>query len=128
MGEPVDELPTNPTPESIEDPESDIDTESEEDEENPASSHLAELFRSALGGGSSDHLDDAGLLETFADEFGKDTPAMSRAELTQWVLQQYAKAEVRYYPEEVKSQVRLLELVVYQPLSDLAVEIWSSQA
>lgn len=118
--------PTNHAPECESDPESEIDTSSEE--ETPASSHLAELFRSALGGGSSDHLDDAGLLETFADEFGENTPAMSRAQLTEWVLQQYAKAEVRYYPEEVKSQVRLLELVIYQPVSDLAVEIWSSHA
>lgn len=127
MEDPVDDLPTSHAPESMEDTESDIDASSEE-EENPSSTHLAELFRSALGGGSSDHLDDAGLLEAFANEFGKDTPDMSRAQLTEWVLQQYAKAEVRYYPEEVKSQVRLLELVVYQPLPDLAVEIWSSHA
>lgn len=132
-------------------------TEDSEDEEHASEDEDAgplsfgDLFANALNGRQKDHnLDDASLLtayyETVLQKGEEDANAEeeeemnvpSRGDLTAWVLKQYRDAGMKYYPEEVKAQVRLLLLAYYtmdeadDPADDpvmvkLVKEVWSME-
>lgn len=136
--------------ETIEEEETQVphDESAEEDEEGDLGNMgaLGDMLASAFGGGGSESgLDDGSLIQSFLDEmYDEDDvttedlpppPPMTREELTMWVLSRYRDAETKYYPEEVKAQVRLLQLVFYvsdedtgagSRLQRLAREIWKA--
>lgn len=124
-----------------EDSEEDFESD---DEDEPLS--FGDLFANALNNRRKDHnLDDASLLVAYYEnvlktEDEKDEKEMetvpSRGDLTAWILTQYRNAGMKYYPEEVKAQVRLLLLAYYtmdevdDPADDpvmvkLVKEVWT---
>lgn len=133
----------------------DEDPEDSNDEDESGPFSFGDLFANALNKRQKDHnLDDASLLTAYYEtvlqkeeegggdgkEEEKEEEEMSvpsRGDLTAWVLKQYRDAGMKYYPEEVKAQVRLLLLAYYtmdevdDPADDpvmvkLVKEVWSS--
>lgn len=127
----------------------DEDPEDSDDEDETAPLSFGDLFANALNKRQKDHnLDDASLLTAYyetvlqkeeegeEEEKEEDMNVPSRGDLTAWVLKQYRDAGMKYYPEEVKAQVRLLLLAYYtmdevdDPADDpvmvkLVKEVWS---
>lgn len=134
------------TIEEDEDPQHDEETEEEDEPELGNMGALGDMLASAFGGGGSESgLDDGSLIQSFLEDvYDEDDittdnlptpPPMTREDLTMWVLSRYRDAETKYYPEEVKAQVRLLQLVFYvsdedtgagSRLQRLAREVWNA--
>lgn len=122
------------------------DDASELDEGHPSSNLFSDLFEKAFSKSRDHNLDDTGLLEayytTVLSKPGEETESdkmeiPTRGDITAWILQQYRDAGMKYYPEEVKAQVRLILLAYYtledvdDPADDpvmvkLVKEVWST--